>query len=92
MDPESTRGIRAGIVARARFIEDLVAEQGDGGVGQSPPSDSALGARRAHTYDVDCVGDQCHNQSGSHMGPSSESRRNVSTRVMSLVAHSGSVA
>jgi hypothetical protein len=27
MDPQATRGFRAGIVARARFIEDLVAEQ-----------------------------------------------------------------
>jgi methyltransferase (TIGR00027 family) len=34
MDPEGTRGIRAGIVARARLVEDLVAEQADRGVGQ----------------------------------------------------------
>ncbi|MGW7823283.1 class I SAM-dependent methyltransferase [Streptomyces puniciscabiei] len=34
MDPEATRGFRAAMVARARFIEDLVAEQADRGVGQ----------------------------------------------------------
>ncbi|MCO5993854.1 class I SAM-dependent methyltransferase [Actinoallomurus rhizosphaericola] len=34
MDPQATRGFRAAIVARARFIEDLVAEQADRGVAQ----------------------------------------------------------
>jgi methyltransferase (TIGR00027 family) len=34
MDPVGTRPFRASIVARARFIEDLVAEQADGGVTQ----------------------------------------------------------
>jgi methyltransferase (TIGR00027 family) len=34
MDPDATKAFRASIVARARFIEDLVAEQADGGVGQ----------------------------------------------------------
>jgi methyltransferase (TIGR00027 family) len=34
MDPAGTRGFRAGIVARARFIEDLVAEQAGKGVSQ----------------------------------------------------------
>ncbi|MGC1287218.1 MAG: class I SAM-dependent methyltransferase [Streptosporangiaceae bacterium] len=34
MDPPGTRGFRASIVARARFIEDLVAEQGGRGVTQ----------------------------------------------------------
>jgi len=34
MDPHATRRNRASIVARARFIEDLVAEQVDRGVGQ----------------------------------------------------------
>jgi methyltransferase (TIGR00027 family) len=34
MDPVGTRPFRAGIVARARFVEDLVAEQADRGVGQ----------------------------------------------------------
>jgi len=32
--PEGTKGFRASIVARARFIEDLVAEQADAGVDQ----------------------------------------------------------
>ncbi len=34
MDPEWTRGFRAAIVGRARFIEDLVVEQAAGGVAQ----------------------------------------------------------
>src|ERR1700679_1674154 len=34
MDPAGTSGFRAAIVARARFIEDLVAEQQGKGVGQ----------------------------------------------------------
>jgi methyltransferase (TIGR00027 family) len=34
MDPDFTSGFRASIVARARFIEDLVAEQSEQGVGQ----------------------------------------------------------
>ena len=34
MDPQGTRPFRASIVARARFIEDLVAEQASRGVGQ----------------------------------------------------------
>src|SRR5215472_5407459 len=34
MDPQGTRYFRASIVARARFIEDLVAEQAGRGVGQ----------------------------------------------------------
>ncbi len=34
MHPQGTRRLRAAIVARARFIEDLVAEQADRGVGQ----------------------------------------------------------
>jgi methyltransferase (TIGR00027 family) len=34
MDPEATCGFRAGIVARARFIEDLVIEQAGQGVAQ----------------------------------------------------------
>ena len=34
MDPRATSGFRAAIVARARFIEDLVAEQAGQGVGQ----------------------------------------------------------
>ncbi len=34
MDPEATRQFRTSIVARARFIEDLVVEQAGCGVGQ----------------------------------------------------------
>jgi methyltransferase (TIGR00027 family) len=34
MDPEGTRRYRASIVVRARFVEDLVADQADHGVGQ----------------------------------------------------------
>lgn len=34
MDPQGTRGYRAGIVARARLIEDLVAQQAGRGVSQ----------------------------------------------------------
>ncbi|MFI5585825.1 class I SAM-dependent methyltransferase [Amycolatopsis sp. NPDC051758] len=34
MDPATAGRYRAGMVARARFVEDLVVEQADGGVGQ----------------------------------------------------------
>jgi methyltransferase (TIGR00027 family) len=34
MDPRGTSLFRAGVVARARFVEDLVAERADNGVGQ----------------------------------------------------------
>jgi methyltransferase (TIGR00027 family) len=34
MDPAATRGFRAAMVARARFIEDLIAEQSDRGITQ----------------------------------------------------------
>jgi methyltransferase (TIGR00027 family) len=34
MDPQGTRPFRASIVARARFIEDLIAEQAAGGIDQ----------------------------------------------------------
>ncbi len=34
MDPDATKGYRAGIVARARFVEDLVTEQVEHGVTQ----------------------------------------------------------
>ena len=34
MDPETTRGFRASIIARARFIEDLIGEPADAGVEQ----------------------------------------------------------
>ncbi|GHF08077.1 hypothetical protein GCM10010359_06620 [Streptomyces morookaense] len=34
MDPQATRGFRAAVVARARFIEDLIIEQAGRGVTQ----------------------------------------------------------
>jgi methyltransferase (TIGR00027 family) len=34
MDPDATRGFRAGVVSRARFVEDLVIEQAGRGVAQ----------------------------------------------------------
>ncbi|GAA2097055.1 class I SAM-dependent methyltransferase [Streptomyces albiaxialis] len=34
MDPDGTRTFRAGVVARARFVEDLLAERAAAGVGQ----------------------------------------------------------
>jgi methyltransferase (TIGR00027 family) len=34
MDPQGTRGYRAGVVSRARFIEDLVVDQASRGIGQ----------------------------------------------------------
>ncbi|WP_162801015.1 class I SAM-dependent methyltransferase, partial [Trinickia caryophylli] len=34
MHPEGTRGYRASIVGRARFVEDLVAAAADAGIGQ----------------------------------------------------------
>jgi methyltransferase (TIGR00027 family) len=34
MDPNDTRRFRAGVVARARFVEDLIVEQGSHGVAQ----------------------------------------------------------
>jgi methyltransferase (TIGR00027 family) len=34
MDPQATSKFRAGIIARARFIEDLIAEQADRGIAQ----------------------------------------------------------
>ena len=65
MDPEGTRAFRASIVARARFLDDLVREQAAGGVGQyvilgagldsfaQRHSDSAL-----QIYEVDQPGTQ----------------------------------
>jgi methyltransferase (TIGR00027 family) len=34
MDPDGTRGFRAGVIGRARFVEDLVVERAADGVGQ----------------------------------------------------------
>jgi methyltransferase (TIGR00027 family) len=67
MDPERTRVFRASIVARARFIEDLVAEQVGRGVGQYVILGAGLDsfaqrrpeiASRLHIFEVDRAGPQ----------------------------------
>jgi methyltransferase (TIGR00027 family) len=67
MDPEGTRGIRAGIVARARLIEDLIAEQTQRGVRQYVLLGAGLDsfaqrrpelASRLHVFEVERPGPQ----------------------------------
>jgi len=67
MDPRFTSQFRASIVARARFIEDLVAEQADHGVGQYVILGAGLDtfaqrrpeiASRMHVFEVDQPGPQ----------------------------------
>ncbi|MQY39499.1 hypothetical protein SRB17_75260 [Streptomyces sp. RB17] len=67
MDPDATRGFRAAMVARARFIEDLVAEQADRGVDQYVLLGAGLdtfaqrrpqAASRVHVFEVDQPGTQ----------------------------------
>jgi len=67
MDPHGTRLFRAAIVARARFIEDLVAEQAGKGVGQYVILGAGLDtfaqrrpeiASRLHVFEVDQPGPQ----------------------------------
>jgi methyltransferase (TIGR00027 family) len=67
MDPGATRVFRASIVARARFIEDLVAEQASQGVGQYVILGAGLDtfaerrpeiASRLKVYEVDQPGHQ----------------------------------
>ncbi|WP_330337697.1 class I SAM-dependent methyltransferase [Streptomyces sp. NBC_00557] len=67
MDPEATRGFRAAMVARARFLEDLVAEQADRGVDQYVLLGAGLdtfaqrgqgAASRVHVFEVDQPGTQ----------------------------------
>jgi methyltransferase (TIGR00027 family) len=67
MDPEATRGFRAAIVARARFIEDLVTEQAGHGVDQYVILGAGLDtfaqrrpeiASRLHVFEVDPPGPQ----------------------------------
>lgn len=67
MDPDFTRPFRASIVARARFIEDLVAEQAARGVGQYVILGAGLDtfaqrrpeiASRLRLYEVDQPGPQ----------------------------------
>ena len=67
MDPQATSGFRAAIVARARFIEDLVVEQAAHGVGQYVILGAGLDtfaqrrpeiASRLHVFEVDPPGPQ----------------------------------
>ncbi|WP_369391966.1 class I SAM-dependent methyltransferase [Streptomyces sp. CG1] len=67
MDPQATRGFRASVVARARFIEDLVTEQAGRGVGQYVLLGAGLDtfaqrapqtASRLHVFEVDQPGPQ----------------------------------
>jgi methyltransferase (TIGR00027 family) len=67
MDPEATRGFRAAMVARARFLEDLVAEQADRGLDQYVLLGAGLdtfaqrrkgAASRVHVFEVDRPGTQ----------------------------------
>ncbi len=67
MDPDGTRGLRAGIAARARLIEELVAEQADRGVRQYVILGAGLDtfaqrrpelASRLHVFEVDRPGPQ----------------------------------
>ncbi|WP_433894373.1 class I SAM-dependent methyltransferase [Streptomyces sp. CA-111067] len=67
MDPAATRGFRAAMVARARFIEDLIAEQSDRGVTQYVVLGAGLDtfaqrrpeiASRLQVYEVDQPGTQ----------------------------------
>jgi methyltransferase (TIGR00027 family) len=65
MHPQWTRGFRAAIVARARFIEDLVVEQAGRGIGQYVVLGAGLDtfaqrrpevASRLHVFEVDRPG------------------------------------
>ncbi|GAA2337368.1 class I SAM-dependent methyltransferase [Streptomyces cuspidosporus] len=67
MDPEATRGFRAAIAARARFVEDLVAERADRGVTQYVILGAGLDtfaqrrpelASRLRVYEIDQPGPQ----------------------------------
>jgi methyltransferase (TIGR00027 family) len=67
MDPVGTRQFRASIVARARFIEDLLAEQAGRGVGQYVILGAGLDtfaqrvpalASRLHVFEIDQPGQQ----------------------------------
>ncbi|MDA5143545.1 class I SAM-dependent methyltransferase [Streptomyces sp. AD681] len=67
MDPGATRAFRAAIVARARFVEDLIAEQADRGVTQYVILGAGLdtfaqrrpeSASRLHVFEVDRPGPQ----------------------------------
>jgi methyltransferase (TIGR00027 family) len=67
MDPVATSGFRASIVARARFVEDLVADEAARGVGQYVILGAGLDtfaerepdlASRLHVFEVDPPGPQ----------------------------------
>ena len=67
MDPRGTSAFRAAIVARARFIEDLLVERADNGVGQYVILGAGLDtlaqrrpelASRLHIFEVDQPGPQ----------------------------------
>ena len=71
MDPAGTRWFRAGIVARARFVEDLVAEEAGHGVGQYVILGAGLDtfaqrrpeiASRLRVFEVDQPGPQAWKQ------------------------------
>jgi methyltransferase (TIGR00027 family) len=71
MEPHATRRARASMVARSRFIEDLVAEQAGHGVGQYVILGAGLDtfaqrrpelAARLHVYEVDQPGPQAWKQ------------------------------
>jgi methyltransferase (TIGR00027 family) len=71
MDPDGTRWFRAGIVARARFVEDLVAEQAEQGVTQYVILGAGLDtfaqrgpelASRLRVFEVDQPGPQAWKQ------------------------------
>ena len=83
MDPDGTRGFRASIVGRARFIEDLVAEQANRGVSQYVLLEAGLDtfaqrrpeiASRMRIFEVDQPGPQAWKrqrlaeQQGRHRG------------------------
>jgi methyltransferase (TIGR00027 family) len=67
MDPDGTRPFRASIVARARFIEDLIIERAGNGVGQYVILGAGLDtfaqrrveiASRLHVFEIDRPGPQ----------------------------------
>jgi methyltransferase (TIGR00027 family) len=67
MDPRATSGYRAAVVARARFIDDLVAEQADRGISQYVVLGAGLDtfaqrrpeiASRLRVFEVDQPGNQ----------------------------------
>jgi methyltransferase (TIGR00027 family) len=71
MDPVGAQGFRTSVISRARFIEDLVTEQADAGVGQYVLLGAGLDtfaqrrpdvASRMHVFEVDQGGPQAWKQ------------------------------